>query len=185
MPFSRTAKATVYNRPAAVSGQESAEIRKRDEDLKITGRRLCKPIEAHPDHKKRFEIDKWDFVSPASSPEEQGLVKRIYDHLATDTPGKKPIDRAENKIIIRAGFHDSQPATYRQFIAASGSEREIIHVCLKFLCDSSAELTHCRRLWISSFITARARLLRRRWRLFILIWCIICPWNDAGLCYYL
>jgi hypothetical protein len=80
MPFSRTDKATVYNRPAAVSGQESAEIRKRDEDLKITGRRLCKPIEAHPDHKKRFEIDKWDL-----SPQDRPLKNKALSSESTTT----------------------------------------------------------------------------------------------------
>jgi hypothetical protein len=128
MPFFGMPKATVYKDPAAVPRHKAAEMRKRNEDLEITERRLCDSIEASAAHKKRFKIDKWDFVCPGSSPEEQDLVQRIYDKLSTNPRVKKPIDRAKYDIIVRAGFHDSLPATYCQFIAALGSKQKIIYV---------------------------------------------------------
>ena len=128
MPFFRNPKAAVYTNPSLALGYQTEEMRKRKEDEECALRTLCKPIEAHPDHRKKHNIDRWDFISPGPSEEEQELVAQILPKNKNAGGSTGPNDRGTQEVIIRAGFKDDEPATYRFFIATWGTRDEILHV---------------------------------------------------------
>jgi hypothetical protein len=117
MPFFKsTPCAVIYTAHSAVPANQTPAILKRRADEEIAARTLCKPIEAHPTHQKMHNIEYWDFVAPGHSREEYLLVNRIM----------KRTSDSELEIIIRAGFHSEEPATYRCFIAGLGVRDEMV-----------------------------------------------------------
>jgi hypothetical protein len=62
-------------------------------------------------------IEYWDFVAPGHSREEHALVNKILKRTSSD---------GELEIIVRAGFHSEEPATYRYFIAGLGVRDEMV-----------------------------------------------------------
>jgi hypothetical protein len=114
--FKSTPRAVVYTAHSAVPANQTPAILKRRADEEIVARTLCKPIEAHPTHQKMHNIEYWDFVAPGHSREENALVNKILKR----TPD------GELEIIVRAGFHSEEPATYRYFIAGLGVRDEMV-----------------------------------------------------------
>jgi hypothetical protein len=115
--FKSTPHALIYTAHSAVPLNQTPAILKRRADEEIAARTLCKPIEARPTHQKMHNIEYWDFVPPGHSREEDLLVNRIMKRTSSD---------GELEIIIRAGFHSEEPATYRYFIAGLGVRDEMV-----------------------------------------------------------
>jgi hypothetical protein len=102
-------------------------MKKRREDEETVQRRVFAPQEAHPEHKSKHGIDRWDFVTPGQSAEEQKAVADIYKLVGKTVERSEQADSKEKGIILRAGFKDDEPATYRYFIAGYGTREELMH----------------------------------------------------------
>jgi DNA-directed RNA polymerase sigma subunit (sigma70/sigma32) len=139
MPFFGKPKAVIYTNPSLAPGYQTEEMRKRKEDEECALQTLCKPIEAHPSHQKQHKIDRWDFISPGPSDEEQELVAQILPKNTNASLSTRLDDRKREEVIIRAGFKDDEPATYRYFIATWGTRDEIWHVSCTWYSELAAK----------------------------------------------
>jgi hypothetical protein len=115
MLFFKKLKATIYRNKAA--GHETATLRKRRKDQEILLHRLRKPVEAHPEQRERWAVDKWDFVRPGQSAGEQEVVAKISSFFKEKEKHLNGGDDSDYEAFIHAGFSDAAPATYGHFIA--------------------------------------------------------------------
>ncbi|KAH4058507.1 hypothetical protein HBI82_019380 [Parastagonospora nodorum] len=126
MHFFRS-KPVAYTDPSVTPGYETPAMKKRREDEETVQRRVSAPQEAHPEHQSKHGIDKWDFVTPGQSAEEQKAVADIYKLFGKTVERSEQADSKEKEIVLRAGFRDDEPATYRYFIAGYGTREELTH----------------------------------------------------------
>ncbi|KAH4040938.1 hypothetical protein HBI09_015860 [Parastagonospora nodorum] len=126
MHFFRS-KPVASTAPSVTPGYEISAMKKRREDEQTVQRRVCAPKEAHADCQRKHGIDSWDFVTPGQSAEERNSVAEIYKLFDKTGERSKQAHSEEDEIILRAGFKNNEPATYRYFMAAYGTREELTH----------------------------------------------------------
>jgi hypothetical protein len=94
-------------------------VLKRCIDESFCDRRINLPIYAHSTDCHNHGIHAWDFTNLGESAEERHWSERICGLFPGDN---------ESGVIIRGGFKNEEPATYKWFIATYTTREETLHV---------------------------------------------------------